>query len=473
MRRILSAVIAIVLMITANSYALAFDNSESVDNLSLFGVAVSVFDFTETFGAEERVSVSRGADIFADATLLISTLQIEDERISAQLVLEEENKELDCFDISGELCFGYRSQISDASSLVLNTESDSENTQVLLFELVKGCSSQNHYAEYDITKNSALRIYLKRDNTLFLFEESLPECFSSCFLYKSYGQMTDPTKDFLWFSSFLQPKIENTESLTEKEQLESYVNPELIRDTGSTLWTGDTTYQVSYTENGNTYTIRSLPFGYYRISDVSSSDTTWKAELYIAESTRINNNPVSGYENLIRYKNVNVDIACGRKTEFQNLSSYGRLYKENLIVPSTITTAVLDILSAALNWWDISSTVFNVFSYLMDTGDNITMGGSAYSSFPSGTTGVGISLPSNLRMFNGSTLDLLMGGISLSPTSHYLIVQTELNSTYTSSGSTSTSGAVRFEWETFLNSDFTVLDSNGMAQYSVAYTAQY
>ncbi len=470
MKRVLSVWLCVLLVLsTCTCNSSATSDPKNKDVITLSGISLTKDDFSETFVSTENADEKKEVAVLASTVLHITLEVMDPDHICAEMFLTYEGKEIERFQITGDLFKGYRSQVSDANSLVLDVEKTESKTKVLLFELVDGASDGNYYAAKETTEQSAIRVYLMNDERLFLFEDSLPSSLSICFTDK-HEQITDPTKDFLWFSAFIEPHIEYLDPCTDPNITMILGLSEVMRDTGSTLWSGDTVYSTQFFVNGMTYSQLSIPFGFYRICNVNSGDATWKAEFYISESTRINNVQVDDYQNDIRYDSIEIGLVCGNKTEYQNLSLSGRVYKISL--SGNIINATMDVVSAAVNWWSLAQSIYSVFAAMVDTGNDITLGTMYSQNFPSGTTAVGTKMQANHCMFSGSQFNPSTQVVTPTSSSHYLILQTEVNSTYVSNGSTSTSGAVRFAWRAYLHSTLSQIDYDS-AEYKVDYTSSY
>ena len=241
--------------------------------------------------------------------------------------------------------------------------------------------------------------------------------------------------------------------------------------TSSVRWVNDKTYQTSFNEHGNKWVERSLPFGYYRITDINHSNTTWKAEFYIDESIMINGRKATGYTNLVRYNNVKIGITCGKNSELLSTSITGRVSKSS---GAEIANAAFDVLSAVSNWWSTGTAIANVFKAMKDSGKDIKLGGSAYTGVPSGTTSVGIAMQKNEYLFNNSYSSSSSTGVTTNSPAHYIIFQTNACSTSASgTASTYTKGCVTFQWDAFLNSDYTKLDTAKKKSFEVNYYSKY
>ena len=92
-------------------------------------------------------------------------------------------------------------------SIVLDMTSTSEDSEVLLFDLVDGPGKPNFFADEKATNLDAIRIYIRRGDDIFMFENRLPNVFRKCFEQKNVP-IGDPTKDILWYSSFISPETE-------------------------------------------------------------------------------------------------------------------------------------------------------------------------------------------------------------------------------------------------------------------------
>lgn len=472
MKKIVIYIMSLIMILMPIRPVNAMKNDMETLAFSVDGVSISINTFIETYVGKEAGLINAEDAKCTRLQLQVMNAFIESDSIKLNVrIYDPINKETkSSLTISGKIYTGHRSQTEEAESIIVDACTDSVDIQVLLFECVEGISKPNYYAADEKTNKDSFRLFLRQENNILLFEDSLPDIFRNCFQLE-YDQITDPMKDLIWYASFVEGELEYIDIEKDEEWIQKRrMLEENSSKAARTLWTGATIYSLTFYVNGDKIQQNSVPFGYYRICNVTSSDATWKAEIYIDESSKKNGTKVNNIDNLVRYKDVSLNFACGKKTEFQNMSMTGRIYNSG---GSNVTSAALGVLSVSSKWWSLGTSIYNIFSALISTGSNITLGGAYYSSFSTGTTGIGAKTKSGYSMSKNSYSSSAANNITTAAPAHYLICQAELNSTYTKAESTSTSGAVCIKWFAYKRSDLSTIDSNGKKQAKVSYTASY
>ena len=145
--------------------------------------------------------------IFKRAILTTSVLEIKENTISFRCKIECEGTVIDRFDAVGTIYEGYRKQVSEARSRVLDIKEEENLCNILLFEMVEGPSQNNYYLPREETAESSIRVFFEVGEQLYLFEAPMPELFLDCF-QREYVQVDDALKDMLWFARFVKANVE-------------------------------------------------------------------------------------------------------------------------------------------------------------------------------------------------------------------------------------------------------------------------
>ena len=476
-KRSISIVLIVILMLSMPLTVSA--NALKNETATLSGIVMSKDDFKNKFASSQKVSIDKNS--FIECSLEMSDIVLSQNALSLKATLYSSAGINTSFVISGDLYSGYKNQIMEMNSVIVDADSSNDDVSILLFEMMfeDGTSvaeelsalgsasdilktyNSSYFVSSPVVAATSIRLYLEIDNMIFMFEDDLPAMFESC--DREYMQISDPTKDMLWFSKVITPTIK-LEKESEAEIMTANVRSS---DAGSNLWSGGGGYSISFDINGSTYVQRSVPFGYYRICDVTTNNASWKAEFYVSESTFVNGEKVSGVDNLIRYRNVQINMAVGKDTEFASSQLGGRILERG-----DHDGVVAGILSATVDWWDLGMSIVNVFSALTDTGQTRSLGSEFSDVYTSGTTAIGTKIPySRGELYNNSYSSASSSLVSITSTSHYLILQANVHSSLSSSvTSVSTTGGVEFIWDAFLDSTLEDIATGEKKTFTKAYT---
>lgn len=452
---------------------------------TLEGIMMSKERFVETYASMHRANIERST--FETCALDMDEIAVSGETLSFSASLYQGNSEEITFEVGGTLYSGYKNQIKEMNSVIVDAKTDCEDVSVLLFEMLfdldnTAASKVNAKQElntYDncfmttepIVTTASVRLYLCIDDVIYMFEDALPTIFNQC--NQKYQQMSDPMKDMLWFASLITPTIAMEKVSETDEMFVEATASTRASDAGSVFWAGDTSYVYRFDVYGERYVQRSMPFGYYRICDVATSDSTWKAEFYICESTNVGGEIVTGVDNLIRYKNVQISMAVGKGTEFSSSEIDGcSIIKKPLFQNNEL---IVDILSASVDWWDLGVSIVNVFDSLSDTGENVCLGTEFSSLYPSGTTAISSKIHySRGELYGDGYSSASSNLIAIDSSSHYLILHGSVHSNLSGAVNTiNTTGCIQFEWDVFVNSTLEDLAVGETCTFTGAYTVSH
>ena len=441
MKKVMSfCLCAAMLMLAAFNYP---THAKEDERLYLNGKAMSTDQFEEEYCIKQTVVASDELiESLSDVSLLISDMQYYKGIFSATCLVKD-GEEYYQFKESGPLGRGYKEEVSDSKSIVWGCEAEQKGPEILMFELTYGdFLNKNRYASQKVTANNALRIYILNGDTLYMFEQAIPEMLAwidDLELDKNHNADRDT---FAWTFAFVPPAEDLTVTVEDFLGFDPSDRRRELRD-NRIFWTAETPVRATATVAGNYFEYTSLPMGYYDIRDVGLSDTTWMGEFYVGETVMMDGNQVA-VENPIRYSNVEISMVCGRSTQFLKDSMGGKIGRTSIFRPWNPT---LDILSTCSQWWAIGQTIVECFQTFINSGQSLTLNsGSPIELHPSGTTGIDSTLPSGYYLCNNSYTGDYYNPIYLTDNSHYLTCHATLNSTLSSSGSDSTVGAVWFRW---------------------------
>ncbi len=183
------------------------DRETEDHTINITGASMTIETFIENYAFVEKAVIDREAGKYKEAQLTLSHITINERKIEFDVCLKSRDKVVDEFHLSGFTYSGYRQEVYGYPSIVLDMTSTSEDSEVLLFDLVDGPGKPNFFADEKATDLDAIRIYIRRGDDIFMFENRLPNVFRKCFEQKNVP-IGDPTKDILWYSSFISPETE-------------------------------------------------------------------------------------------------------------------------------------------------------------------------------------------------------------------------------------------------------------------------
>jgi len=478
--------IMLILMLALSTSVTAYASGiTGLTSATLEGIMMSKERFVETYASMHRANIERST--FETCALDMEEITVSGETLSFAANLYQGNSEGITFEVGGTLYSGYKNQMKEMNSVIVDAKTDSEEVSVLLFEMMfdldKAAGKVNAKQELNTYENcfmttepivstASVRLYLCIDDVIYMFEDALPTIFNQC--NQEYQQMSDPMKDMLWFASLVTPTV-TMEQVSETDEMfvEATANTR-ASDAGSVLWTGNRTYTYRFDVYGEEYVQRSLPFGYYRICDVATSVTPWKAEFYICENTSVGGEKITGVDNLLRYKNIQISMVVGEGTEFSESEIDGCVIEKreswfdnnNLIV---------DILSASVEWWDLGQSIVNVFASLKEVEENVCLGTEFSSLYTSGTTAISSKIHYSRGELHGNSYSSEEADlVKFDSSSHYLILQGDVHSNLAGAvNAVNTTGCIQFEWDVFLNSTLEDFAVGQKRTFTKAYTVTH
>lgn len=167
------AVLALCLIVFAGQA-----KAEPGRDLRLSGKSTSTELFSEVYIERGTVIAPKEiTDTFGDAKLELKNMEYVEGVFSADVLLTD-GETVYTFREEGPLGRGYKETISDSRSVVWGCggeEPRQEGPRVIFFELTYGdYINKNRYADQKETAENALRVYVLRDDTIYMFERSIP-----------------------------------------------------------------------------------------------------------------------------------------------------------------------------------------------------------------------------------------------------------------------------------------------------------
>ncbi len=147
-------------------------------DLRLSGKSTSTKLFEEVYtNPGVKIAPKEITDTFGDAKLELKNMEYVEGVFSADVLLTD-GETVYTFREEGPLGRGYKEQLSDSRSVVWGCggeEPRREGPRVIFFELTYGdFDNTNRYADQKETAENALRVYVLRDDTIYMFERSIP-----------------------------------------------------------------------------------------------------------------------------------------------------------------------------------------------------------------------------------------------------------------------------------------------------------
>lgn len=398
--------------------------------------------------------------------LYLKEVVCEDGRISMKAQLVNAEGQVVDFGITGDLYSGFKKEAYDLPSVVVDVEDSQNKVDVLYFEIMNATNDKILYVDQNLKEVPNMKIYLTYDGKLYLFEKELPLELRGI-TNSGLEQIRDTLKDSIWFAPLAPAEIAEISA-------ENFYSPEELLELqalgSATSWSGGTVYQYRFVANGVTYLHNSMPFGTYRATNVTSGDATWTANFYVNESVLANGTKITA-DNLIRYKNVEVSMACGKDTEILRAAVDGKIYAINGI--SDAASKTFDLLTSTIPWWSTGQQIASILSSLADCGKDVKLGSGLSVNAPSGTTGIGLKTNTNRVLFRNAYESGYTNNVHETSNSHALKFQSVVTSNMNSgASSTNTTGCIQFKWDAYNNATLNSIATNAKKTFTFSYTAR-
>lgn len=438
------------------------DTGITCREVELQGISMEAEEFQQAYVPELNTEVL--GKFTLEEELYLKEVVCEDGRISMKAQLVNAEGQVVDFGITGDLYSGFKKEAYDLPSVVVDVEDSQNKVDVLYFEIMNATNDKILYVDQNLKEVPNMKIYLTYDGKLYLFEKELPLELRGI-TNSGLEQMMDNFKDMLWFAPYAPGEIREIDA-------EDFYSPEELLEMqalGSiTSWTGGTVYQYRFISNGSTYLHNSMPFGTYETTNnVDSHNSTWSAYFYVNESVLADGKKVN-LPNLIRYKNVEISMACGKETHIINTSLAGRIYEVKGGANSA--SAAFDVFTSSIPWWSTGQQILSILTALADSGGDIELGTKGFDIPSPGITAVGVKTGAKYLLFNNAYESGYLYNIHETANSHALKFQGTVKSNGDSgSSSTNTTGCIQFKWDAYENANFGQLATNAKKTFTFSY----
>ncbi len=467
MKRLISLLITLSLIITMSSTVFAENYDTKKTDFLTNGVSMSAADFRDTYSGapSSRMAVSTAKSV-TDTSISLSDIIINNEEISFNAALTINNNTTN-LPVKGRLSSSYKFQ-RGINSIIIDIPDSVNGYNFLLFEIYNDSKQDNLLVTNQKDKESLstsphLKIYIQdKDRNLYLFETKMPDVFSS--LDASKYQKANKLHDALWASNLVTHE-------TQELSTDSSIMQNLglgIKPMGLNTWTtwvNPTTYYDAFYVGSDYTQCWSLPYVEYKHVNVRSQDSTWSAAFKVAEHMS-----VAGYtyygNNVFEYRNLKMAFACGDKTTFVRTFQEGRVYDYTAFIPATraagasIAVSLLNKAVSALPYGSTFQTVLGYLNSISSANGNVTLGSTGVTLTNRKTTAVG----EKLSNFSFEECTDHNGSIN---NGHYFTYQGVLQYE-AASGNTNTVGALAVSFDKFYWSDYssTPISVNFQLDYS-------
>ena len=133
MKRIVSIMLALVMMFSVCLNVSAATVSEG-RSVALTGIAMSKEEFCDIYATSQRVRINKND--FISCSLEMSSFEKLRETIKFDTRLFSKSGVDISFEVSGKLYSGYKNQISEMNSVIVDAASSDDAVSILLFEML-------------------------------------------------------------------------------------------------------------------------------------------------------------------------------------------------------------------------------------------------------------------------------------------------------------------------------------------------
>ncbi|WP_434752745.1 hypothetical protein [Paenibacillus amylolyticus] len=405
------------------------------------GIVLPVGEFSELYGKKDSLETIKAVDddMRASITIEAAFSQNEEVMLKAKINYSNEIKELNA---TGKLFNSYKQQFG-SNSIVGEINDKEGNFDVLLFEIYNDTDTTKAITDPMYKTKPHLKLYLTdHENNILLFEKDIPEEFQNIIVKNS--EQPDSKHDLFWFASVIKP-IEQKEIPVSKEMMDivqqdkaSVVTPTAVGSYSD--WVHTTTYYTSYVAGGDTIKNYSLPYGTWKVTNVSPS-STWINTFKIAEHVQVNGRKVNA-QNLFEYRNVILNTAVGDKSSIDMSIVDGKMVGKGsgsslamLVAEKAWKTALpaAPSISTIKSWITSANTAFS--------SKNVTLGSSNIRLSNDAATVSSVS-SQNYTLYSNTTN---------ASNGHYLQLNTNVQYNGPANSSASTNGVMRIDWKVYLN----------------------
>lgn len=455
LRKHITFFIAIIMLLQSALVA----NAEVFSNEIIFekeliktsGITMSTSDFSNAFTGEvsnrQHYSLARTMN---KSEISISNVAIKGNDISfdASLSLDTNNVDLS---VNGKMYAGNKSQ-SGTNSIIVDIPDIIDGYEFLLFDIHNDNSGGSLIlSEIDgknLSNTPHVKIYLRdSQDMVYLFETELPKAFLT--LKADSFPLINGGKDINWALDFVKVNCEILPPTAENlEKLGLSGNSSMRNETYSHYFD---VYRYYYTVAGDNVETWSMPWVQYVPTNVFSGDSTWSSEFRISESTRVlgsNGQVINVFYGLqnITYRNVKMQFAAGGNTRFLRTFYDGQVATlMGINATSGIALRVLE--TTVSNIPGIPGlalqTILNYFSNATPRSETVSLGGQGEISHELKTVSAGQTLTNHMLFANS---DIQFSGSNR----HYFVMQAVTQREGTVSGSNTTIGALRVQFDVYM-----------------------
>lgn len=468
-KNIIGLLLIIALILSFVSPALA-EESVSISKIDSYenGLVMPSEQFNELYGKPnvDRSSVLNSKNM--KAKIAINSIQLIGDSVSfnANICYKNTTKELSA---KGSLFNSYKHN-SGINSVVGKISDTNSNFKILLFEIFNDKAKNNVLVDSMNSQKPILKIYLKdNDDNVLLFEINIPNALQNVVI--SNNNKADTLNDAFWFVGEIQPyelklipskedqigldliKESSTQSTLSSGQIKGDSNSVYPMGVGNfSDWVHSNTYYASFYIGDEYYQCYSLPYGSWKASDISSSDTTWTSSFKIAEHCSMNGITYRSLENPFKYSNIRMTNVVGNKSTIVRTYIDGRMVDPIRGLKTSGGNIAIKIgeklWSTALPVAPSLSTILGWISDIegIGTSKTVTLGSSNIKLNNSLCTAESVSIDNLLNLYQFTD-------INGSNTGHYITFQTVAQFNSATRTSVSTNGAMKVSWDVYYAGD--------------------
>jgi len=413
------------------------------------GLVLTINDFNNLYGNEKpdlneilRKKTEMPAEVVFDS------IYVQDESISfmASIIYKDKKSELKA---NGTLYNGYKKK-NGINSVVGELTDENDNFDILLFEIYNDVKEDKTIVNFQKRNSNHLKFYLKdRENNIILFEVDIPEELQNISINNE--RECNPINDVLWFTSIREPhelkKIPFDGNMIEVMGLSEDSGFSTCGIGSTSEWYPGFIYYISYWDFGDYYEWYSFPFGYWRASNVTQSDSTWMTSFRIAEQAMVNGR-VASLPPIFEYNNVTMTHCMGGRTSIKRVMYQGAMYDtlKWLGTGGYINRGSITALVGGMYWEKILpklpslSTIITWLNAIHGDGESktITLGSNNVKLFDEASVTDSIKLAPRYKLFTDSTYE----------EGHYLIMQSVVSYECPSKQTShNTWGSFKISWE--------------------------
>lgn len=464
MKKITSIILSICLFITMTCYSSLSVSAQDIqiEDITIAGEKMSISDYKVVYGkpVNERTPKEQISS-YQNKNLIIHSIDIVADQIEVDYQIDGYREA-----INGVL---YNSQ-RNMNNIVAVFECTGEY-DVLFFEITKGTEQINLLYNISLNNNPHMKIYIRDDENILLFESELPLDLS--LVSVDSNEYCDVYNDYLWYVNIVDSYVTNTNesslaaiNINESEpnafirrniaiasgnQNINAITQDLTTPSDPMMWGGKQIYEMSVSNGVDQTTYMFYPYGYIRGTPVAvNGENSWWGSVEVSEHTATKmigspSDPTVTYGiNRFSVRNPKISAVCGNYTLVVRTYIQGRVKKNSNSAiyenGDEIAAKVLKKVASYVPYGETATEILSWLSEITSTVDTEVLLGVAGIDLSSGfVSGAKFELDSkyNLTKYTEAS------------NGHY--IKMHVVCSRTQSTTAMTTGAVRINYDVYTN----------------------